>query len=299
MTRTGLPPIPGLRQAIEADRQAVVEYVSGEPECNLFILGDVESYGLEGPHCQVFLREATGGGIAWLVLVYMGDYVFYSRDPGFDTGEVASFLRTQDFRVLSGKYDLVRRMEPCFPAAALTHTYLARLDRVRPLPPRPEAQNAQDPTRGLGFYALTAHEAELIIDLYCQIDQWAPDYRDRREAAVANRREGFLHGDRAYGFLEGNRLVAVASSTGANSRSAMIVGVGTHPDYRGRGLASLAVSRLCQDLLGEGKEFLCLFYNNPAAGRIYHRLGFVEVGAYGMLKLPPEPDEPKNGLFAT
>lgn len=288
MTRDGLPPIPGLRRAGEQDRQPILDYVSREPECNLFILGDLEAYGLESPHCRVFVREDPGGGLRWLVLSYMGDYVFYSQDPDFDPGEVARFLRTQDFRVLSGKYDLVRRLEPHFPQGKLTHTYLARLDRVRPLPPRPREE---DLAQGLGFYALAPDEAELMIELYCQIDQWAPDYLGRQEAAAANRREGMLHGDRTYGFLKGDRLVAAASSTGANSRSAMIVGVATHPDYRGRGLASLAVSRLCQDLLREGKEFLCLFYNNPDAGRIYHRLGFAEVGAYGMLKLPPDPDE--------
>ena len=40
------------------------------------------------------------------------------------------------------------------------------------------------------------------------------------------------------------------------------------------------------DLGGEsfaaGRRYLCLFYDNPAAGRIYHALGFADVGRFGM-----------------
>ena len=64
----------------------------------------------------------------------------------------------------------------------------------------------------------------------------------------------------------------------------MIVGVGTLKEYRGRGYASWLVGKLCQDLLDDGKGFICLFYNNPAAGRIYHRIGFSEMGEYGLLR---------------
>ena len=31
-----------------------------------------------------------------------------------------------------------------------------------------------------------------------------------------------------------------------------------------------------------GRRYLCLFYDNPAAGRIYHALGFADVGRFGM-----------------
>jgi hypothetical protein len=31
-------------------------------------------------------------------------------------------------------------------------------------------------------------------------------------------------------------------------------------------------------------SFLCLFYDNPLAGAIYHRLGFETIGRWGMMK---------------
>ena len=55
------------------------------------------------------------------------------------------------------------------------------------------------------------------------------------------------------------------------------------PDARGRGYASAVVSALCRDNFAAGRQFLCLFYDNPAAGRIYHRIGFRDVGVYTIL----------------
>jgi len=42
------------------------------------------------------------------------------------------------------------------------------------------------------------------------------------------------------------------------------------------------LSKLCQDLLSENRT-LCLFYDNPEAGAVYHKLGFETIGKWKML----------------
>ncbi len=64
--------------------------------------------------------------------------------------------------------------------------------------------------------------------------------------------------------------------------SAMIVGVCTDPEYRRRGYTSTIMTKLCYDLQQEGKG-ACLFYDNPSAGTIYQRLGFVTIGKWSMI----------------
>ncbi|MGP4075489.1 GNAT family N-acetyltransferase [Halobacillus sp. K22] len=63
--------------------------------------------------------------------------------------------------------------------------------------------------------------------------------------------------------------------------SAMVVGVCTHPEHKNQGYASVCMTKLCQELLAEGK-MLCLFYDNPEAGSIYKRLGFEDIGKWMM-----------------
>jgi predicted GNAT family acetyltransferase len=92
------------------------------------------------------------------------------------------------------------------------------------------------------------------------------------------------HGEITYGLLHEGKLISVATAAAKNSRSAMVIGVCTDPEERGKGYASAVVSKLCGDCLDSGLDFMCLFYDNPAAGRIYRRIGFIETGKYTMLE---------------
>jgi uncharacterized protein len=82
---------------------------------------------------------------------------------------------------------------------------------------------------------------------------------------------------------EQGTMVASASTTAENSQSAMIVSVGTRPGFERRGYATVCMEKLCSELLAEGKS-LCLFYDNPSAGKIYKRLGFTDIGFWTMIR---------------
>ena len=64
----------------------------------------------------------------------------------------------------------------------------------------------------------------------------------------------------------------------------LIGGVFTAASARGRGYASACTAALSLDLQRDGK-LPCLFYENPAAGRVYRRLGFEEAGQWAVLYL--------------
>jgi ribosomal protein S18 acetylase RimI-like enzyme len=55
---------------------------------------------------------------------------------------------------------------------------------------------------------------------------------------------------------------------------AVMGGVATAEAYRGRGLASAVVGAVCERFDAAGGRLLCLGTSNPAARRIYERLGF-------------------------
>ena len=95
---------------------------------------------------------------------------------------------------------------------------------------------------------------------------------------------------RTFYVREGNRIISSASTTAENSSSAMIIGVCTLKGYRNRGYATACITALCNELLEKGKS-LCLFYDNPDAGRIYQRMGFREIGMWCMKYLHLHPSE--------
>ena len=63
-----------------------------------------------------------------------------------------------------------------------------------------------------------------------------------------------------YGVFEEDRLVSVAGThiVSDNERIAALGNVMTHPDYRGQGLATVATSAVCEELLDRGMELIGL-----------------------------------------
>ncbi len=55
-------------------------------------------------------------------------------------------------------------------------------------------------------------------------------------------------------------------------------------DYRGKGFMHKCLIKLCIEVMSEGKT-LCLFYDNPAAGRIYHKVGFETIEKWMMMTI--------------
>jgi predicted GNAT family acetyltransferase len=76
--------------------------------------------------------------------------------------------------------------------------------------------------------------------------------------------------------------VTVAAQVTEESGAAHIVSVCTDPQYRGRGLARRACSRIMRSAMDEGAPMLILemYTANEAGRRAYSALGFTEVGRY-------------------
>ena len=150
----------------------------------------------------------------------------------------------------------------------------ARMDRLAGGAALPE---------GFSLRMLGPQDAQAVIGLEVQIDEFADSFRGvDREEKVEECRENLTRGGHAFGVYDGDRLVALAETTAENSVSAMVVGVATLPGWRGRGFARACVHAAAAHSFAAGRRYLCLFYDNPAAGRIYHALGFADVGRFGM-----------------
>jgi len=81
-----------------------------------------------------------------------------------------------------------------------------------------------------------------------------------------------------YGVFDDGRLVSVAGThiVSDNERIAALGNVMTHPAYRGRGLATMATSAVCEELLDRGIEMIGLSVgrSNEAAICVYEKIGF-------------------------
>lgn len=263
-----------LEKLYEHDKRKILEYIRKEPEFNIFFLGDIENFGVDCEQVEIFAGK-RGDTYDSLVLRYLNNYVVYSRFEDYDAKTVAEFLRERNASAVSGKGSVLEQLAPGLPGKFVKYSLLSKLERVK----KPAAASKEYELR-----ALTPGDAEAVVALFSEIREFAERYRKDAEKEVYALRLNLNTSGAGYGAFRDGSLVSVALTTAENSESAMIVGVATLPEHRERGLAGNLVAGLCEKCLNQGKRYLCLFYDNPDAGKVYRELGFKEMGEYTLIQ---------------
>lgn len=101
-------------------------------------------------------------------------------------------------------------------------------------------------------------------------------------AQAASRFMGWLNGARAFhGVFEGDQLVAIGSSFVSIPEAWNLVSIATHPDHRGKGLATEVTSSLVGRALEETRTVtVTVVCGNAPAIRVYEKLGFEATHGY-------------------
>lgn len=263
-----------MRKCMESERENIYRYIASEPEMNLFFYGDIESYGLSSSQVEVYAEDNDSGTYDSLILRYFDFYIIYSQSENYALEPVLDFFQNREnIDSISGKIELLKPLAPHLPQFKMTADYMCRCNSISPVT-----------TSGVNLKKLAPENARDIVELYLKIEEFASNYRGKEDKMAEQLKVSLGDGGIAWGIFDNSQLISVGSTGGANSKSAMVIGIATHPDYRKRGYASTIVQKLCQESFEQGKEFLCLFYHNPHAGRIYRKIGFEEIGQYATLR---------------
>ena len=258
-----------LRLLAEGDEAALRTLLMRDPLYNLFMIGDLEMMGMGATELSFWGQFSPGGELAGAAMRYRANWCFYAG-AGCD---LRLFARLVDdypkSHVVNGHPDLVDPVVAQlkrYTVQELHASYYCRLklDTVLPAPAWPTRR-------------ATAADVDALVELYATAGIM------RRDADNLQRT---LDGGKIVVTEAGGRIVSAAMTLAGTTVAAMIGGVFTPEAWRNRGYASAAMTHLCTELLSESKQ-PCLFYDNPAAGAIYRRLGFEDIGPWNMVLLEP------------
>jgi uncharacterized protein len=256
-----------IRKLTDHDHEQVLAFLSEEPSINLFIIGDLESFGYSSEFQEIWAEFDEQNTIKVVLLRFHQSFIPYAKGEFDPSGFVSIMKKYSQPILLSGKSDIVEKFES-FDDLQLGKkqvTYFAERTDVFLSP------------NDVVYKEATIEDVEHIIELRESIDEFHIR-SDARELLIQSMES---NSSRTYFTTENGVITSCVSTAAENSMSAMIVGVCTRKEYRRKGLATSIMQNFFKDVLNEGKT-LCLFYDNPEAGRIYKRLGFKDIGMWTM-----------------
>jgi len=259
-----------IRKLTAQDHEQVLSFLSEEPSINLFIIGDIEAFGYDSDFQEVWGEFDEQNRFTAVLLRFHQSFIPYAIGE-FDAAGFADIMKKSSQPVsLSGRTDIVERFE-AFDDLILGKkqaTYFAECRTDAFLnPSEMEIKKAGLP------------DVDRVIELRSSIAEFHIK-EDAREILAQSIKADT---SRTYYTAEGDIMTSCVSTAAENSLSAMIVGVCTRNEYRRKGLATAIMQKLFKEILDEGKT-LCLFYDNPEAGRIYKKLGFKDIGLWTMYR---------------
>ena len=258
------------RQLTKNDYEMTMQFLGQNPGLNLFQIGDIENYGFDSDIQTVWGNFDENDALTGVLLRYRENYIPYF----IDTDQSVSYFKDQilqdeGIKIISGKSDLVDQFKSCFEQSEDKDMYFCELvdnEYLQPVHVNVQLAKLEDADR--------VFELLLSIEEFDAMNRHSAD-RIRQKIEDQSGRIYFIEN-------ENGEVICTVQTAAENSKSAMVVSVATHKSYRRQGLMTQALSRLCQDLLSEGKT-LCLFYDNLEAGSVYHKLGFKTIGKWKMI----------------
>lgn len=234
----------------------VIEYLNREKEINTFSLQELKNYGFENMFFKIYSDIDKDGNINGILFKCFEYLTFYSYGD-FDVDGFCELISDMEFSEISGKTSCLELI-----AQKLELTKYRKVHLCRLLSMDKHEDNIDEDFK---LKKINIFNIRKVVKLYEEIDEF-------QNTTIENIRLNLKSG-RGYCIEDNKKVISMAKSTAENKNTAMIIGVGTHHDYRNRGLATKCMMKLCNELLDKN-IVPCLFYDNEDAGKIYKKLGF-------------------------
>lgn len=264
----------------ESHRELVLDFLSTDPILNLFVIGDIETYGFDSLDQDVWAYTDEEEQITGVLLRYKENAipVHGTQFTGFETF-LPLLQSLEEVRVISGEKSTIDQYIDYFHDLEATETDLSICSELT--------------TEADAIYSVEKLKKE-DISSYLTLQKACFKKESESEMTLSdmlNNETVLIHVIKN----ESGEIVSAGRLAVESAAAGMIIGVGTVETERGKGYASAVVASLAQVCLAKGKK-ACLFYHDPKAGSLYHRLGFQDTGeVWSMLK--PKEEKAKKSFF--
>lgn len=249
-----------------SDHEQLMNFLKDNSSINLFIIGDIERYGYDKDF-QTVWAEFKENRIIAVLLKYHDFFIFSAKNPQYDLNQFIEIIEHYDFSTISGESIILKPFEKHYSQFKTKAMHFAEFTQFN-----------EPMTLTQTIHKASIDDLDELIDLKRTIKEF--EIIKDKSMIKKNIKEGMTS---IYYIKSDGKIVSSAETTAENSDAAMIIGVCTAENYRNQGYASQLMIYICKKFIEKNKK-LCLFYDNPDAGKIYRRLGFEAIGQWTMLQ---------------
>ncbi|MBV7335200.1 GNAT family N-acetyltransferase [Chloroflexi bacterium TSY] len=261
-----------IRLLKESDRGQTVALLSQAPEFNLYLLGNLTSLGFDNEITQFWGDFDPTNRLRAVLNRYMSGWVVFGQSDA-DWASLGQILDAYPVRA-ERLQDNPVGIESFLPYLKKYRAKNIAVEELMSL--KPEHFSPMD-SSAVTIRRATVNDLDALADFYANAG-----HMSRTRQGV----EQPLQRTRIWLAEEEEKVVSTALTNAETDDLAMIGGVYTTPNARGRGLSQVVCSALCQDLLNDQKRPV-LYWETPAAGAVYRKLGFQAVGQWRAVLLDP------------
>ncbi len=261
-----------IRRLTSKDKDMILEHLYEEPELNLYLIGDIQNHGFDEEHIE-FWGEFRDGKPFAVLSRNMSNLTYYAPTSDFNEAWIEVF-NTFDFLFISCKESLMAPIKKHYPAM--------REDKMDYMKSTTFKRDETIDYSGIRILK-DEQDAEKVYNLIETIPELYTVHRKDKEEAI----QYFIRNSGENGttvFIEADGIaVANASAVYETRKSAMIVAVATHADYRKQGYGKKVMHYLMDLYVNHKGKTLMLYYDDPRAEALYKNLNFVDIERWSML----------------
>lgn len=245
---------------VEIEEESLIKkYIGTEYDKCLYLYLDFVKYGLNNENLKFWL-DAENEEIKCVILKYYSGMHIFSKNKNCNYENIIKLIDEEKPSVICAEKYLIENLSDKLGESE----YKAEYGWVRVLSKQYTCEDSivkkaeESDFEEISNLIINDHMGEFyeLDELVCQIKEREDDNYGRN-----------------YIIKEEGRIISNASTTAEIDEVAVLSNVITDPSYRGKGLATIVCSKLCNDLIDEGKKVYLINYTEESTG-LYDKLGF-------------------------
>lgn len=251
------------------DTNKIFNYIDDYGEC-LYIYIDLKKYDLEDENFNIWIQYNNQNDICALISEYYGGVQIYSKSYDLIPEEIANFIKKHEYSIIFGMKKTLDYVYKHLPEYKSEIGVISKLTTLKYHP----NHNA---------YSAPIDELKDIVEIISEDENLGKPYgfevlyNQYYERKENNFGRNFVLRD------ENNEIICHAGTNAELSELAIICGVITSPQYRGKGFSKGTLAALCEQLLNENKNIFS-YYFIPSAEKMHIGVGFEKIGEWMKLK---------------